>query len=166
MDKVDLKKVLGEHVMRKCRWVVEKFADDAAYARGESYEKNVIEGNVLLNTGIDEIWELVAGASANHFDNTNARLGVGNSSTAEQATDTDLIGGSTFYGTMEATYPLHTTQKITFKMVAASGDANFAWEEYVVKQNTSSICLNRKTSSQGTKSSGQTWTLTFEITLS
>ena len=44
-------------------------------------------------------------------------------------------------------------------------EANYAWNEWVVKQSTSAKCLNRKVESLGTKSSG-TWTLEVSITLS
>jgi len=126
------------------------------------YEVIEQEHNCLLNTGIDRIWDLVAGDSAAHFDNSNATIGVGNSDTAAQATDTDLIGASKTYKAMEATYPTSTTQKITFKSSFGSGDANYDWEEWVVK---CSVCLNRKVESLGSKTTG-TWTLEVDITLS
>jgi hypothetical protein len=66
---------------------------------------------------------------------------------------------------MESGYPTSTTQKVTLKSSFGSGDANYAWQEWVVKQATSTICLNRKVESLGTKSSG-TWTLEVTITLS
>lgn len=132
------------------------------------YDTIPIEHNCLLNTGIDEMWDLVTGAvsGASHiYDNAAAQIGVGNSDTAAQATDTDLIGASKTYKAMEAGFPTSTSQKVTFKSSFGSGDANYAWEEWVVKQSTSTICLNRKVESLGTKSTG-TWTLEVDITLS
>lgn len=131
----------------------------------EPYEVVELEGNCLLNTGIDEIWDLVGGGSANHFDNTNSRIGVGDSSTAADPAQTDLLGSNKTYKAMEATYPTSTTQQMTFKSSFGSGDANYNWEEWVVKNNASSICMNRKVESLGTKSTG-TWTLEVDITLS
>jgi hypothetical protein len=66
---------------------------------------------------------------------------------------------------MDAGYPTSTSQQITLKTSFASGEANYAWNEWVVKQATSAICLNRKVNSLGTKASG-TWTLEVSITLS
>ena len=66
---------------------------------------------------------------------------------------------------METGYPTSTTQKATFKSSFGSDDANYAWEEWVVKQATSTICLNRKVESLGVKTTG-TWTLEISITLS
>jgi hypothetical protein len=66
---------------------------------------------------------------------------------------------------MESGYPTSTSQKITLKSSFGSSEANYAWNEWVVKQSTSAICLNRKVDSMGTKTSG-TWTLEVTITLS
>ena len=135
------------------------------------YEVIEMEGNCLLNTGIDKIWDLVTGvvSGADHIydgptGNDKAQIGVGDSATAAQATDTDLIGTAT-YKTMETGYPTSENQKATFKSSFGSGDANYAWNEWVVKQVTSGDCLNRKVESLGTKSTG-TWTLEVDITLS
>lgn len=133
------------------------------------YDIIEMEHNCLLNTGIDEMWDLITGvvSGADHiFDNSLAQIGVGDSNTAADATQTDLQAASNkTYKAMEAGYPTSTTQKATFKASFGSSDANYAWEEWVVKQSTSTICLNRKVESLGTKSSG-TWTLEVDITLS
>jgi len=132
----------------------------------------VIEGedNCLLNSGIDEIWDLVTGAvsGASHiFDNSHAQIGVGDSSTAANATQTDLqAAANKTYKGMEAAYPTSTAQKITCKSSFGSAEANYVWSEWVLKQSTSSKCVNRKVSSMGTKASGSTWTLEITVTLS
>ena len=132
----------------------------------------VIEGkdNCLLNSGIDTIWDLVTGAvsGASHiFDNSHAQIGVGDSSTAANATQTDLqAAANKTYKGMESGFPTSTAQKITCKSSFGSSDANYVWNEWVVKQSTSTKCLNRKVSSMGTKASGSTWTLEITITLS
>ena len=139
----------------------------------QPYEVIEQEGNCLLNTGIDEIWDLVTGAvsGASHiFDNAAAKIGVGDSATAAAATDTDLIAATNkTYMAQEAGYPTSTSQKVTFKSSFGSADANYAWAEWVVKSTAATtptnICLNRKVESLGTKSTG-TWTLEVNITLS
>ena len=52
--------------------------------------------------------------------------------------------------------------------VFGSGDANYSWQEFSVANASSGTGtnLNRKVSNQGTKASGQTWTLDLAITLS
>lgn len=161
-----------------CRYKLSKYHQNIEPYRGREdefhqlfkpYEVIEGEGNCLLNTGIDEIWDLVTGAvsGASHiFDNAAAQIGVGDSNTAADATQTDLQAATNkTYKGMESGYPTSTSQKATFKASFGSSEANYAWEEWVVKQSTSAICLNRKVESLGTKSTG-TWTLEVEISLS
>lgn len=175
---------MNENGKWKAIWTIDRFKDPYGYIgrilkQGvniddlrsiidrESYlGKSTIIGNLLLNSGCDEIWDLVIGDSANHFSNANCKLGVGNDNTSALATQTDLLGGSTKYVAMDVSYPTRASQVVTFRSTFASGDANFAWEEYVIKQDTSAICLNRKVEAKGTKSVGETWVLTLAITLS
>ena len=69
---------------------------------------------------------------------------------------------------MEASYPQRSGQTVTWRAVFGSSDANFAWNEFTVASGNSdaAVNLNRKVSAQGTKASGQTWTVDLAITLS
>lgn len=151
-------------------WTVTKFENDDAFGRGEHYEKNIIEGNLLLNEGITEFLALLAGTGGTAFSNANARLGVGDSTTAAAATQTALQAATNkLYKVMEASYPTVTNQSIAFRSVFGSAEANFAWEEFSVMNGadeTTAKNLNRKVSAQGTKASGQTWQLDLTITFS
>ncbi len=158
-----------------CRFKLTKYNEDITPFRGMEdefhrqfvpYETIQGEGNCLLNAGIDEMWDLITGASANHFDSSSARLGVGDSNAAAQATQTDLQATTNkTYKAMDSGYPTTTNQKITLKASFGSSEANYAWNEWVVKHGTSAVCLNRKVEALGTKTSG-TWTLEVTITLS
>jgi hypothetical protein len=158
-----------------CRFRLSKYHQDIEPFRGREeefhrrykpYEVREGEGNCLLNSGIDEMWDLVTGAAANHFDNTNAQVGVGDSTTAADPSQTDLQAATNkTYKGMESGYPTSTSQKATFKSSFGEDDANYAWNEWVIKQSASAKCLNRKVESLGTKSGG-TWTLEVYITLS
>ncbi|MCD6453570.1 MAG: hypothetical protein J7K77_04725 [Dehalococcoidales bacterium] len=167
-----------EHANWYCHYRLSKYHEDIKpyqsregefHQQFEPYE--VIEGehNCLLNSGIDEMWDLITGvvSGADHiYDNPHAQIGVGDSSTAAEATQTDLQAATNkTYKGMEANYPTSTSQQATFKASFGSDDANYTWNEWVVKQSTSSICLNRKVENLGTKTSG-TWTLEVSITLS
>ncbi len=167
-----------EKVNWLCQYRLSKYHQDIETYRGREgefhqlfkpYEVIEGEGNCLLNTGIDEMWDLITGvvSGATHiFDNAAAQIGVGDSSTAADATQTDLQAATNkTYKGMETGYPTSTSQKATFKASFGSSDANYVWNEWVVKQSTSGKCLNRKVESLGTKSSG-TWTLEVSITLS
>ncbi len=161
-----------------CRFKLSKYHEDIASYRGREdefhqlfkpYEVIEGEGNCLLNTGINEMWDLVTGVVSGNdhiYDNTYAQIGVGDSSTGADPTDTDLKAAvNKTYKGMESGYPTSTSQKVTFKASFGTDDANYAWNEWVVKQSTSAICLNRKVENLGTKSVG-TWTLEVSITLS
>jgi hypothetical protein len=158
-----------------CRFRLSKYREDIESYRGgerefhrlfKPYEVIEGEGNLLLNSGIDEMWDLMVGDSANHFNNATAQIGVGDSSTAASASQTDLQAATNkTYKGMESGYPTSTSQKATFKASFGDSEANYTWNEWVVKQATSGKCLNRKVESLGTKASG-TWTLEVSITLS
>jgi len=157
-----------------CRFKLSKYRDDIEGYRGKEdefhrqfkpYEVVEKEGNLLLNSGIDEMWDLVVGDSANHFNNASTQIGVGDSSTPAAAAQTDLQGTSKTYKAMDTGYPTSTSQKATFKASFGDSEANYAWNEWVVKQSVSGKCLNRKVESLGTKASG-TWTLEVNVTLS
>ena len=165
----------------KCRYKVEKRHGDinacktpvqrlAFLQQTKPYE--IIEGedNCLLNSGIDEMWDLITGVvtGASHiFDNAAAQIGIGDSATAANATQTDLVAAvNKKYNAMEVGFPTSTSQKATFKSSFGSADANYVWNEWVVKQGTSSKCINRKVDSMGTKASDTTWTLEVTVTLS
>lgn len=159
---------LHDHIRYKTQWLIKKYADDAAFAHDEAFEEVVIDGNMLLNEGIQTLLDLGIGAAGTAYNNANARLGVGDSSTAEAATQTDLQAATNkTYKAQEASYPGRANQTITFRSVFGSADANYAWNEFCVDNGAAAgKTLNRKVSAQGTKASGQTWTLDLSITLS
>ncbi len=93
---------------------------------------------------------MIVGDSANHFNNASAQVGVGDSNTAASPSQTDLQAATNkTYKGMESGYPTSTSQKATFKSSFGASDANYAWNEWVVKQSTSAKCLNRKVESWG-----------------
>lgn len=160
--------MLVDSLKYKTVWTIEKYANDQEFQKGNLFERAVIEGNLLLNEGITRLLNLLTGTTTNPYNNANARLGVGDSSTAEAASQTDLQAATNkLYKAMDATYPTVSAQTVTFKATFGSTDANWAWNEFSVDNgNTPNENLNRKVSSQGTKASGQTWVLTLTITLS
>jgi hypothetical protein len=129
-------------------------------------------GNLCLNTGIQGFEKLIAGLSSppTAWDNTHAYLGVGDSSTTAAATQTDLQASTNYaYVGMQTSYPSLATQTLSWQASFGSAVANYAWNEFVVTNAStkgSGTCLNRLVSSQGTKTSGQTWVLTLSITWS
>ncbi len=113
--------------------------------------------------------DLLIGGSATPYSNANAYIGVGDSNTAENATQTGLQAATNkLWKAMEATYPTNASQKVTFRSVFGSAEANYAWNEFTVTNASDDTGdnLNRKVSAQGTKTAGQTWTVDLEITFS
>lgn len=153
----------------KTEWEIKKYISDEAFENDNPFEIAKIDGNLLLNEGITELLKLLGGVTATAFDNTNAYIGVGDSTTAESASQTDLQASTNkTYKAMAATYPQVSAQTITFQSVFGTSDANYAWQEFTVANGSSGTAknLNRKVSNQGTKVSGQTWTVQLTITLS
>jgi hypothetical protein len=130
--------------------------------------------NVLLETGMLEMWDIIKGTSAYHFNSTDARIGVGTDATGANAAQTDIIANAV-YKAMDSGWPKTRTDDgalgygvFQTKATFGTGDANQAWAEAVVKNlNASSLkCLCRAATGWGTKTSAATWVATHTITLS
>lgn len=119
----------------------------------------------LTNTGRN----FIAGAiidSGTPFDATNCRLGVGDSSTAFAAGQTDLQAASNKHRELVDSGPTLAGNVITMTATFEPGEANFAWEEFAVFNAASGgIMLTRKVESLGTKTSAEEWELTVELTI-
>ena len=126
--------------------------------------------NLLLNEGITVLLNLLIGESATAFNNSNAYIGVGTSTTAAAADQTGLqaTGSDEDYQGMESSYPQVSGQTVTFRSIWASGEGNLAWNEWTIANGSSDSAtnLNRKVAALGTKASGSEWTLTVAITVS
>ncbi len=149
---------------------VEKFACGGDPGKGRPYE--VVEGhNIGLTTGLNELWNLGTGQGGTAFTNTNVQVGIGDSNTAPAAGQTDLqAAANKTYKPMNAGYPTAPSGgQVQFQATFGSADANYAWNEFVIKNSTSGICLNRSTNGGagfGTKVAGTTWVVTATLTLS
>jgi hypothetical protein len=146
-----------------------------------------VEGqdNLLMYGGASCLWEALigngtatAGQNLTFFNNANAAIGVGDSTVAEAATQTDLQAATnkTRQG-MNTGYPQHTdgtvssANTITFQSTFGGSSANYSWNEWSVfnsSTNATGRMLNRRVPSGGlgVKSAGSSWTFTITITLS
>jgi hypothetical protein len=150
------------------KWTIAKFASEADAKAGNAYETVVIDGNIALNDGINNLFTVLCSAGGEKYDNAGSLLGVGDSTTAEDPTQTDLQATTNkLFKVMNVGYPTFgTSQKATWQADFGPDEANFAWNEFGVKTSTSSILLNRKVSAHGTKTAGDVWKLSLEITIS
>ncbi len=121
----------------------------------------------LTNAGRNDFAAVIIGDAITDFDNANAYIGVGDSTDAFDKTETDLQAATNkFRQGMEATYPTRATNVLTFRSLFATGDANFAWEEWAVfNASSGGTMLNRKVESLGTKTSAQSWQFTVTLTV-
>lgn len=120
----------------------------------------------LTNAGRNHAAQDVVGETVTEFNNANAHVGVGDSTDIFDKTETDLQGTSKFRQPMEATYPQRSTNVLTFRALFATGDANFAWQEWgVFNASSAGVMLNRKVESLGTKTSAQSWQFTVTLTV-
>jgi len=161
--------MISDTLHYKSVWRLEKYSSKQALAAGKPYEALEFKGNLLLNEGIAELFDLAITTGATKFDNTNAYLGVGDSATGEVATQTGLQASTNkLYKAMDSTYPSRASQTVSWRSTFGSSDANFAWNEATVANGSSDSAknLNRKVQAMGTKASGTTWVLTLSITLS
>lgn len=164
-----MNKKFVEKAFEKAVWHITKFANEADFAAGKILEKVRIDGNALVNEGINELLTILgSAASGTKFDNTNANLIVGTGSGGADPGDTEATFTAGVKKAMDGGFPTYgTSQKITFQATYGAGDANQAWNEFgVLNAASSGKLLNRKVSAQGTKTNGQIWQLTLEITLS
>jgi len=152
----------------KTEWKIEKYASEIDFKNGVCFETNTISGNIGLNEGLQLVGDLMIGESGTPYNNTNAYIGVGESTTAAAATDTGLLGSTLTYKGMESGYPSRTDQTITFRSEFGANDANYSWQEFSLSNSDSNsgVNINRKTSNQGLKVIEQIWTLNLTITLS
>jgi hypothetical protein len=102
------------------------------------------------------------------FDNANSYIGVGDSSTAFSAAQTDLVAAANkMRKAMDSTYPTIATNVLVFRSTFATGDANWAWQEWgVFNAAAAGTMMSRKVESLGTKTSAQSWQFTVTLTFS
>lgn len=106
-------------------------------------------------------------ATAVFLNSTNAHLGVGDSSTAFAASQTDLQAASNkLRKGMEASYPTRSSGALTLRSLFGTSEANFVWGEWAsFNASSGGTMFTRKVEALGTKTSAQSWQLTATITL-
>ncbi|MEM2107834.1 MAG: hypothetical protein QXL10_00920 [Candidatus Bathyarchaeia archaeon] len=161
-----------EEARHMVEWRVEKYiakdGREIAEKGLKPYEVVTLRHNCLLHEGISTLLGLLCGiGSETPYSNANARIGVGDSSTAPADTQTGLLGSNKFWKGMNAGYPQKSgDHDIVFQADFNSGEAEFAWNEQTIVNaaNDSGSNLCRQNTALGTKPAGQTWRLTGTIT--
>lgn len=122
----------------------------------------------LTTAGLTIIAAEIIGGSI-PFNAANAYLGVGDSSTAFDPSQTDLQASTNKLRLpMDPSFPASLTNQLTFQATFGPGDANYNWNEWgIFNASTAGTMLARKveTIGSGPKMSGATWTLLVTVTI-
>ncbi len=146
------------------------------------YDEIEREFNLLMYGGASVQWQTLigngtstAGQALTFFNNTNAAIGVGDSTTAAAATQTDMQAATNkLRKAMDASYPSHTdgtssgAASAAFRSTFGTSDANWAWQEWGIFNSATAgtgRMLNRKVESLGTKTSAASWQFTATLSL-
>lgn len=123
--------------------------------------------NAYTNAGGALALDLIAGAGGTAFNAANAYIGVGDSSTANNVTFTDLQAATNkLRVAMDSTFPSRSSQVMTWKSTFTTGQANYAWQETAIfNAGAAGTMLCRTVTSFGTKTSAAAWTMTYTITV-
>jgi hypothetical protein len=123
----------------------------------------------ITNAGATLAAAALIGGSYTPLNNANAAIGVGDSTAAFSASQTDLQAATNKYRKgMDAGFPAIASNVITFQITVPTTDANFSWQEIGVFNNAtlgSGTMFNRFLSAIGTKTNTQTWQLTVTVTV-
>lgn len=127
MDLIEIPNWKPQWVVHKRHgdWTAEQIAQGLA---PEPYETVVQHGNMLVFGGASCLIQCLmgngtttAGQNLTYFSNAQAALGVGDSTTAEAATQTDLQAATNkLRVAMDASYPLHTDGSASKTITAAT----------------------------------------------
>lgn len=140
-------------------------------------------GNILVTVGLNRVTNLIIGGGGTPLAHADTIVGVGSSTTAALVGDTALGGdgssSTAYYQQADTSYPTQSNGVLTVQCTYQTGNANFAWQEWMwaiasgtltagstlASVGTSPIALNHKVQSLGTKASGSIWTLAATLTL-
>ncbi|MEV6154929.1 hypothetical protein AB0L53_31770 [Nonomuraea sp. NPDC052129] len=172
--------LICESIKWKAAWRLAKFWGDDIGPDAVPYDVIERAGNLLMHGGASMMWQALIGngnatpgQALTYFNNANAFLGVGDSSAAAAATQTDLQAASNkVRKAMDSAFPQHTdgttpaNATVTFRSTFATADANFAWNEWGIFNGAAGgRMLNRKVETLGSKTSAASWVLTVTLTL-
>ena len=144
------------------------------------------DGNLLTTAGLGRLTNVFEGGGGAVFNNAQAIIGVGDSTTGALVGDTHLGGdGSTthaYYQGADSGYPTQVGGAINCNATFGSGNANFTagWQEWclgiatgtitpggtLASVGTSPLMFNHKIANLGVKASGAIWTLQSSCTIS
>jgi hypothetical protein len=111
----------------------------------------------------------MAGEAYIALDNTNGKVGIGDSATAAAKGQTDLQAAinKTYLG-QDPGYPVRAASVITYEVTAPAGIASYVWNEFLMcdgSPGTAWIRFVQAINGGVAKGAGEIWTLQVEITM-
>jgi fatty acid/phospholipid biosynthesis enzyme len=123
----------------------------------------------ITNLGAALAAAAVIGGTYTPLNAANAAIGIGDSTAAVAATQTDLQATTNKYRqAMDTGFPTIASNVLTFQATVATANANFSWQEFGIFNSAtlgSGTMFNRFLSAIGTKTSAQTWQLAITVTV-
>lgn len=123
--------------------------------------------NNVVNAGGALMADLLIGAGGTTFNNSNARIGVGDSATAVAIGQTDLQAASNkLRKAMDATFPSRSGQVVTWQATFSTAEANWQWNEMAVFNSSSGATMFARgvSGSPITKTAGATLKAIYQCT--
>lgn len=124
---------------------------------------------MLLSSSTPLLAQAIVGGSFTALNNANARIGIGDSTTAAAKTQVDLQASTNkVYIAQDASYPSVSGSVITFQVTASSAVGNYVWNEFLICDGSPGNAWARFVQSMNggvAKASGQTWTLQVAATV-
>lgn len=99
------------------------------------------------------------------YNASNARVGVGDSSTAFAASQTDLQAATNKFRKLVDSAPVRSNNSVDFTASYALAEANYAWNEIALFNSASGdhMATRRTLSGFGTKTSSEQWVVTLTV---
>lgn len=129
--------------------------------------------SLTRDNGAHVIGQLISGNGGTAFNNANARIAVGTSSTANGSPNTANTLTGEVAVAMDATYPSVGapgvgSNIVTWRATFDGATANQAWNEWGIRNAAAGAgdMLNRAVQAFGTKVAGVVWQITATVTFS
>jgi hypothetical protein len=108
---------------------------------------------------------MIGDGSVSAFNSSNARVGVGDSSTAFSAAQTDLQAATNKLRKIVDSAPVRTANSVDFTSTFQLAEGNFAWNEIALFNSSSGdyMATRRTLTGFGTKTSSEVWTVTITV---
>ena len=121
----------------------------------------------ITSAGATLVAAAVIGGTYTPYNNANAYVGVGDSTTAFAASQTDLQSASNKYRQVcDSGFPTIAGNVLTFQITVVAANAAFSWQEFgIFNASTGGTMFNRFLSAIGTKPNTQSWQLQVSVTV-